>query len=94
MGNEPGRGKRAQKCKKDVFLTERTQDFGANKGLISSGMLKPSAILMPNERELKPKRGQEPPFIWPPSVVCEPKKRRPASLTGGLGTLRIQPSGH
>jgi hypothetical protein len=58
MGNATGREKKAQKCKKDVFLTERTQCFIGNKGLRSRRMSETSALLMPNERKLKPKRAK------------------------------------
>jgi hypothetical protein len=58
MGNERGRGNRAQTCEKVVFSTERTQGFVGNKGLIGRRVAKTVALLMPNERKLKPKRGQ------------------------------------
>jgi hypothetical protein len=43
---------------KDVFLTERTQGFGAKKGLTSRRCAEARALLMPNERKLRPKTGK------------------------------------
>jgi hypothetical protein len=82
-GNEPRKGKKAQQCEKDVILAERTQCFGANKGLKSRRLLKKNAFLMPNELKFKPKRSQIPAFVCALSAVYRPKKRQLASLTGG-----------
>jgi hypothetical protein len=49
---------------KICFLTERTQGFIANKGLISRRCARTDALLMPNERKFKPKMGQKLPFVW------------------------------